>query len=230
MPIIVDGEFGEIVVRSHAKASRISLRIAPDGRLRVSTPNFTPMLAVKAMIKTSRKEIRKLIAERHSSTNYDKDQPIGKSHSLVVQNHASQTKISLVGTKIIAQISPSDDIKSNEIQTEIRQLVLKVLRKEAKSYLPRRLKYLAETHSFHYESVKLTHASSRWGSCSSRGTISLNISLMQLPFELLDYVIIHELCHTRQMNHSQDFWDEVANIDANYKTHRRELKKHTPNV
>lgn len=230
MPTIIDDEFGEIIVRKHAKASRISLRIAPDGRLRVSVPTFTPMLAVKAMIKTSRKEIRALVTERQANSRYDKDQPIGKSHSLVVQYHDLPTNIALTGTKIIARISSAESVMNTEIQAEIRKLILKALRKEAKSYLPRRLKYLAEAHGFSYESVKLTHASSRWGSCSSRGTISLNISLMQLPFELLDYVIVHELCHTRQMNHSQDFWSEVSAIDPLYKKHRQELKKYSPNI
>jgi len=229
MPIIHDSEFGEIVVRSHRAAKRITISVAPDGRLRASKPSFTPVLAVKAVIKTSRHDIRKLLEQRQSEKSYLKNQPIGKSHTLVIQEGAQTNSVELVGTKIMVNLS-SAQISDPTVQEQIRKIVLKVLRKEAKSYLPRRLKYLAEEHGFSYEACRLTHASSRWGSCSSRGTISLNISLMQLPFELLDYVIIHELCHTREMNHSKRFWSEVSRIDPNYKAHRSALKKYSPNI
>lgn len=230
MPTITDSEFGEIVVRSNRLSKRISLRIAPDGRLRASTPPYTPLLAVKMLIKTSRPAIRKLLSEHQAESMYDTDQMVGKSHSLVIQVGANKTSVSLEGTKIIVNTTKLEDVRKPEAQQQIRDVILKSLRKEAKSYLPRRLKYLAEKHGFKYKTVKLTHASSRWGSCSSSGTISMNISLMQLPFELIDYVLIHELSHTRQMNHSDKFWDEVEAIDPSYKLHRRALKKHTPNI
>lgn len=229
MPIITDAEFGDVVVRTHASARQLSLRVAPNGSLRISMPRYTPLLAAKMMLKTERSKIRELLKQYSADKSYVKDQAIGKSHSLVIQSGAS-TKVSLIGTKIIATVSPNDDIADLNIQRQIREIILKTLRKEAKSYLPRRLQFIAGEHGFHYDNVKLTHSSSRWGSCSSRGTISLNIALMNLPFELLDYVLIHELCHTRQMNHSQEFWREVAQIDPNYKRHRQALKQFTPNV
>lgn len=230
MPVIHDSEFGEIVVRAIDSSSRIALRVAPDGRLRASTPRHTPMIAVKALLKTSRNEVRQMLNDHQARHSYTINQPIGKSHNLVIQRTASSRKIELDGTKIIASLTAEDDVSHPNIQSEIRKLVLKVLRKEAKSYLPRRLKYLASTHGFNYSATRITHASSRWGSCSSAGTISLNISLMQLPFELLDYVLIHELCHTRHMNHSQDFWDEVSRAEPDYINLRNQLKKYTPNI
>lgn len=229
MPIITDTEFGDVVVRTHASARQLSLRVAPNGSLRISMPRYTPLIAAKMMLKTERSKIRELLKQHSADKSYTENQAVGKSHSLVIQSGAS-TKVSLIGTKIIATVSPNDDIADLNIQRQIREIILKTLRKEAKSYLPRRLQFIAGEHGFHYDNVKLTHSSSRWGSCSSRGTISLNIALMNLPFELLDYVLIHELCHTRQMNHSQEFWHEVAQIDPNYKRHRQALKQFTPNV
>lgn len=104
------------------------------------------------------------------------------------------------------------------------------LRKQAKVYLPKRLQQLAMEGGFIYQKVRLSSAGTRWGSCSSRGTISLNIWLMDLPRDLSDYVIIHELCHTKQMNHSPRFWKLVAVHCPHYKELRQQLKMYHPQV
>lgn len=229
MPTIHDKEFGDIVVRSQQNASRITIKIAPDGRLRASAPPRTPTLAVKALIATSRGKLREMVAAHQEAYGYTSDMPIGKSHSLIISQGVS-TAVRTSGTTILAQVGPDDAIDRPAVQAEIRTHVLKALRKEASNYLPRRLKHLADKHGFTYGAVKITHAGTRWGSCSSRGTISLNISLMQLPFELLDYVLVHELAHTKHMNHSSNFWDEVARMDPDYKTHRTRIKQYSPYV
>ena len=230
MPTIDDAEFGEIVVKRQVLASNISLRIAPDGRLRISLPKHTPMLAAKALVSSSRRQIRKLVSEHQDNFSYTSDQQIGKSHHLRIQRNGDMPEVKISGTHIIATIPQDIAIQSQAAQQLIRDKILVALRKEAKGYLPRRLKFLADKYQFSYEKVKLTHASSRWGSCSSSGTISLNIALMNLPFELLDYVLIHELSHTRHMNHSDKFWREVGAIDPDYKRHRSALKNYTPHI
>ena len=228
MPTITDSEFGEITVTRRALASRVSLRIAPNGRIRITIPLHAPLASAKLLIKRSRRSIQKLIAEQQGDFPYSTSQQIGKSHNLLVEQ--GEPAVKTVGTSIIINARDDQDFADPIFQQSIRDHVVKALRKEAKSYLPRRLKFLAEQHDFHYDKTRLTHSSSRWGSCSSNGTISLNIALMNLPFELLDYVLIHELCHTRQMNHSQAFWCEVAAINPRYKQHRTALKKYTPHV
>ena len=79
------------------------------------------------------------------------------------------------------------------------------LRKVAKDVLPKRLRELAEKYSFEYNSVRIKHNSSNWGSCSRKGNINLNLNLVRLPDELRDYVILHELCHLRHPNHGPQF-------------------------
>ena len=106
----------------------------------------------------------------------------------------------------------------------------KILMKRAKEYLPYRLEYYAKLYNYHYDKVRLTHANTRWGSCSSNRTISLNIGLMQVPELLRDYVILHELAHLNHMDHSPAFWEEVGSHDKHYKEHRRKLKQFTPGV
>ena len=106
----------------------------------------------------------------------------------------------------------------------------RILTKKAKEYLPYRLEYLAKRYGYKYDKCRLTHANTRWGSCSSNRTISLNIGLMQVPEILRDYVILHELAHLNHMDHSDAFWAEVGSHDKNYKEHRRKLKAFNPGV
>ena len=106
----------------------------------------------------------------------------------------------------------------------------KILMKKAREYLPYRLEYFAKLYGYQYDKVRLSHAGTRWGSCSSNRTISLNIGLMQVPEPLRDYVILHELAHLNHMDHSREFWAEVKSHDARYKSHREKLKNFSPGV
>jgi len=106
----------------------------------------------------------------------------------------------------------------------------KILMKKAKDYLPYRLEYFAKLYGYSYDHCRLTHAATRWGSCSSNRTISLNIGLMQVPEILRDYVILHELAHLNHMDHSAAFWAEVGVHDPHYKEHRKKLKMFSPGV
>lgn len=106
----------------------------------------------------------------------------------------------------------------------------KILTKKAKEYLPYRLEYFAKLYGYNYDKCRLSHANTRWGSCSSNKTISLNIGLMKVPEVLRDYVILHELAHLNHMDHSKEFWTEVATHDKNYKIHEKKLKQFSPGL
>jgi len=231
MPVINDPEFGRITVRRSASASQVRIRVAPDGRLRASLPMYAPLFLVKRLIKNARDDLRAMLAESKPRVDYRDGMQIGKSHTLVIQSRsATQATGEISGTQILIDKPADLDLSSDEVQQLIRELTLKALRREAKSYLPRRLKYLANQHGYSYSAVRFSHASSRWGSCSSTGTISLNIALMQLPFELIDYVLVHELAHTHEMNHSAKFWELVETADPDYKAHRQSLKEFSTSI
>jgi len=104
------------------------------------------------------------------------------------------------------------------------------LKKKARKYLTQRLQELASANGFTYEKIRISSARTRWGSCSMKGTISLNIALMTLPKHLSDYVILHELTHTDYMSHSPDFWKRVGEVCPNYKKHRKDLKNYSPYI
>lgn len=118
-----------------------------------------------------------------------------------------------------------------------RDYQVKLLRKKAREYLPYRLDYFAKLYGYSYDNFKLSHASTRWGSCTHRKkagrdeiTISLNIGLMKVPEKLRDYVIIHELSHINHPDHSRAFWTEVGMHDKNYKMHEKKLKFFSPGI
>ncbi|MBR3256695.1 M48 family metallopeptidase [Candidatus Saccharibacteria bacterium] len=106
----------------------------------------------------------------------------------------------------------------------------KILERRAKEYLPYRLEYYAKRYGYSFDKCRLTHANTRWGSCSSNRTISLNVGLMNVPEVLRDYVILHELAHLNHMDHSEEFWREVEEHDSLYKRHRKLLKNYSPGV
>lgn len=227
----IDSEFGEVSVSFRTGSRAIRVSVGTDGRLKVSAPKYTPLLAVKATIATMRPKIRHLFTPHITPAQYVAGQQIGKSHHLVVvPGTGAQPAIRVQGQNIILRLPQTASLEQAGVQRLVRDTVIKVLRIQAKAYLPRRIKQLAEDYGFTYERVRLSHAGTRWGSCSTTGTISLNIGLMKLPGELIDYVLIHELAHTHHMDHSTAFWELVSRFDPAYTLHRKQLKLHTPSV
>lgn len=230
MPTLHDDEFGDIVIRRSKRSRSVKLSVAPNGSLRISMPFYAPLFLAKKLINTSRESLRDLQQTRPSVKLHDMMQ-IGKSHRLSIREGGRLAVRYLKADRLI-QLSLPDTLPLDTpaVTKVLTPVVADTLRREAKSYLPKRLAHLADRLGFEYERVRFSHASTRWGSCSSNGTISLNIGLMRLDFALIDYVLIHELCHTREMNHSQDFWRLVEHGDPEYKLHRKLLKAEQPVV
>lgn len=223
-----DEEFGDITYRRVARSQTIRLRLTPSGHLQASLPLFAPLSSLKALVDTSRDQLRALNSSGRPA-GYTHGQRIGHSHTLqLIANTSGLLKARITQLKIVVS-HPSDlPADSPELQSLIRGYVAKALRIESKSYLPRRLQFLATQGGFRYQKVRFAHQSGRWGSCSTTGTISLNIALMNLPFELIDYVLVHELAHTKHMDHSPRFWGLVEQFYPQYKNARKLLKDHNP--
>ncbi len=229
MPTINDKEFGEITVRRNVRASAIRISVGPNGSLRASVPAYAPLFLLKRFIGSSRTQLRSMLDQQKQSFEITDGAKIGKSHKILIRDSQS-TSVTRRGQYIIVKLDPDTSLEDTHVQQQVRDTIKTVLRVEAKSYLPHRLAHLAKEHGYSYSKVRFSHASSRWGSCSSTGTISLNIALMKLPHELIDYVLVHELAHTKQMDHSQAFWQLVEAADPHYKAHRRALKNNSPTI
>jgi len=96
----------------------------------------------------------------------------------------------------------------------------------AKEYFPKRAAYFAPLTGGNYSRITIRDQKTRWGSCSAKGTLSFNWRLMLAPPAVLDYVVIHELCHLTHMDHSKAFWALVERVCPDYRTHRKWLKEH----
>lgn len=107
---------------------------------------------------------------------------------------------------------------------------IKELANQAVEYIPKRVKYYAEKENFVYNKITIKNLLSRWGSCSTKGNLNFNCLLMLTPDYVIDYVVVHELCHLREMNHSEKFWAEVEKIMPDYQRAELWLKQNGGNL
>jgi predicted metal-dependent hydrolase len=228
MPKLEDPEFGAVVLRRSRRSRSIRLKLDARGVLSISLPQRAPLYMAKRLLNESRDNIRKSLRTIHQhKITYVHGDAIGKMHRLrIEQGDYMSCSYRLLGNELIVLAPINAEL--HVVQSVVREGIVKALGVQARVHLPRRLRLLANEHGFSYGKMRCSSAGTRWGSCSTSGTISLNIWLMQLPFELIDYVILHELCHTRQMNHGNDFWDLLGEHCPEYRELRSSLKLYHP--
>ncbi|MDR0810744.1 MAG: M48 family metallopeptidase [Paludibacter sp.] len=152
----------------------------------------------------------------------------------IVMQRAERENIffSLKDDLLIIEFPVEIDCSTDDVQQQLWKGITYFLRKEAKRILPVQVRLLADRFGFYFSNVKIQQSKTRWGSCSSRKSINLSLYLLLLPQELIDYVILHELCHTKEMNHSPRFWQWMDKVTDNKSAAlRRELKNFkTPKI
>lgn len=204
--ILEDEELGCLSVRVNARARRLTFR-AGEGGIRVIVPPGTSEAEVRNAVEQLRPRLKAAL-QKQSRPLIDLDYRID----------AEFFKLSLVGGKrdrFLAHSElgemrivcpPEADFADRKLQAWLRKVIEEALRRNAKIILPPRLYALSLRHGLSYRSVKINSSSGRWGSCSTSGNINLSYFLVLLPGHLIDYVLLHELAHTREMNHGERFW------------------------
>lgn len=133
--------------------------------------------------------------------------------------------------KVLMQRQRLEEAQKKEAQRdkcytpEQRSALEKRYREAAKEYFPQRAAYYAYLLGVSYDRIRIAGQKTRWGSCSSNKTLSFNWKLMLAPPKVLDYVVVHEICHLREMNHSPRFWALVESLMPDYKQQRKWLKE-----
>ena len=204
--IIPDKDFGQIIIRTRTTARNISMRTKPDG-LHVMVPPYS----LTSKILSAIEEFRPRLLENWQKAvpqsldlNFRIDTPCFRLH--LEQGRLSNFMIRTTDEGITILCPPKADFTLKAVQELLRNAIIRALKKSAQAYLPPLLSELAEHYGFSYKKVKITGSKSRWGSCSATGNINLSCYLMLLPPHLMDYVLLHELTHTREMNHGPKFW------------------------
>lgn len=128
-------------------------------------------------------------------------------------------------SKHIEKIKKTKERLEAESTEKLTREKVIALAEEALKVIPERVEYFAKVIGVTYGKITVRNQKTRWGSCSSKGNLNFNCLLMLAPSEVLDYVVVHELCHRKQMNHSKAFWLEVEKVLPNYKEVRKWLKE-----
>lgn len=111
-----------------------------------------------------------------------------------------------------------------------KNLFIKWYKEQAKIIIEERVDFYSKKMNLKYNSIKINSAKTRWGSCSIRKTLNFSYRIIMAPIEVIDYVIVHELAHTKEMNHQKKFWNIVISIMPNYKIHKKWLKDNGHNL
>ncbi len=216
-------------VTIYKRKSNRSLRLTltPNGEVRVTIPLWAPYGAGLSFAESRQAWI---MAQSRPLLLAVNGQLIGKAHHLVLQPSLEAAKVrSRVGAGQVIVTYPQDMAASSpEVQTAARRAAVRALRSQAEQLLPQRLASLAAKHGFTYASVSVKQLKSRWGSCDHQQNIVLNLYLMQLPWEHIDYVLLHELTHTRILRHGPEFWRAMERILPQAAVYRKAVQAYQP--
>lgn len=218
-----------ITVFKHKKSRKLRLTVRSDGNVRVSIPTWTSFAKGYAFALEQKQWI---LAKRQPIQALMQGGQIGKAHHLrFVPDSSIQKPISkLTLSEIIVRYPLAMSVTDPGVQQSAQRACVRALRKQAEQLLPQRLAELASKTQLSYASVTVKQLKGRWGSCDQRKNIVLNLFLMQLPWNYIDYVIKHELTHTQYMNHSADFWEFLESIEPHAKSFRLNIKQYRPIV
>lgn len=221
-------DIGEVTLQKRRGSRSIRLSIGHDGVVKVSMPTWSPYHVGEAFARSKTDWIAKhqITKKRHV---FESAERIGKAHRLRFV-HENREKLSsrITKTEIIIRLPFAVPTDSNASQDAIYKAAIRALKQEGKQLLPGRVRELALKHGFSYKSVSVKQLKSRWGSCSSQKEIALNCYLMQMPWDLIDYVILHELLHTQIMAHGPRFWTELGKHVSNLADKRKTMRTHQP--
>ncbi|MGL5938558.1 MAG: YgjP-like metallopeptidase domain-containing protein [Phocaeicola sp.] len=210
--ILSDVDFKQIFVLPNKRAVHLTFRVKPDGLYVTVPPSATDESVLKGVNELREKLLKHFLSVDRESVSWDFkiEQPHfnlsllkGIDSRLFVQAYGSEAKI----------ICPPDFDFSQERSKEMLVAAAELaMRHVAQRFLPAILKELSEKSKLPYSQVKITRSKGRWGSCSSKKVINLSCYLMTLPYDLIYYVLVHELAHTVEMNHGELFWRKVDEL------------------
>lgn len=211
-------------IRKHRLAKSVKLRAMQDQGLHITVPVRFNLKNIPAILEENKPWILKHL----SQIRLKKSDTLPANICLHTLNETWKVEYVECQSRLEMIIKPSHEIvfvgkpQENKIYRDkltgwIKQYAMQVLSKE--------LRALSQQTGMSFDALSIRDQKTRWGSCSSNKSISLSYKLIFLPPRLSRHVMIHELCHTLFLNHSEQFWSKVAEFDPAFRMHKRELRK-----
>jgi hypothetical protein len=218
-------------VRISPRARRLSMRVSPGGRVEVVVPPGVGIPAVERFVAQHREWAERRLRELALHAPHAADRRpwrvelalAGKCWA-VEYSRSSRSSVTDGGEGVLRVRTPQDT------DAQIGRALLRWLSREAEGHLRVRLDAVAAETGLDYVRLILRRQRTRWGSCSRSGTVSLNVCLAFQRLEVVRYLMIHELCHRRHMNHSAAYWRLVESIEPDWRALDKELLKGWRNV
>jgi len=227
----VYNEIGKVVFKRKRGIKRLTVRVKSSGEVTVTIPFLVSLKQAESFLLSKKDWVQQSITKIKESaginTVFDNHSEFNTYRHIlrIIRTDANKFSRKIRTPYIEIYIPLSVNIKSEESQLYIRESLTLVYRKEAHDLLPGRLNELANNFSFNYSGLSIKKMRSRWGSCSHKNRINLNLYLMALPEHLRDYVLLHELVHTVEKNHTLRFWNKLESICGEAKHYRKEIQK-----
>ncbi|MBT5855109.1 M48 family metallopeptidase [bacterium] len=209
------------VIRRPRRRS-LCIQVKPDNSVVVLAPRFVSKGAIDRFVTTKIDWIRS-----HQSRNKDSIQNpiVWASGGEVPYLGQSYKLIESQGDEACFRVSNGSLVIPDLEGQALQKKVMNWMRNCATDVITDRVEWYAAQMGLQPKEIKFRKMKSRWGSCSSRGTVSFNWIMLQAPLEVVDYVVVHELAHLKEMNHSKRFWDIVEVYSPNWKVHRQWLRR-----
>ncbi len=204
---------GAVTLSRNKRSKSIKISVKPNNAVLVSFPFFVQTKEAMAFVEQNEVWIKKQQQKFHSGRNLLNENSVIETrlHKIVFliggKNHAE-----VKGNTVEVTVTNFEDDKARWL---IEKVVTEMYRFEARKILPGRLQEIARQHGFSYNKVTIRNNRRNWGSCSSKNNISLNLQMMKLPDDLIDYILLHELVHTEIKDHSPKFWQRMDQLTGN---------------
>ncbi|NVO11815.1 MAG: M48 family metallopeptidase [Bacteroidales bacterium] len=222
-------KIGDITYKRNSRARRLSISINNSKGVRVTIPGTLSFRSAESFVLSKSEWIIEKVQYFNNRVDLIIQSGVYKTrtHTLIYFPVSSTKIVVKIDSQYINVFYPEQfDISNQQVQLAAKKGIENAYRIEAKEILPQRVEFNAQKYGFRFNRISIKRTTSRWGSCSSKNNINLSIFLMKLPDELIDYIIIHELCHTIHKNHGSKFWAALDQITGgNAKKFSKEVKK-----
>lgn len=205
---VIDKELGKILIKRNARAKRVIAR-RHHNYFQITVPSYMPNKDILKRIEELRTRMLELPEQKIEKIDINTSFTTATFDVALfrISNTNNSIYYNLKDGKLKIKIPDHFDIESNPVQDTLRQIIIDNLRKEAKRVLPPKVEFFANRWNLKVKNIKIGSSKTRWGSCSNKKNINLSLFLMMMPNHLIDYVILHELAHIEELNHSSNFWN-----------------------